>query len=134
MRFCHNTGQGRTGIVKHEIDTGKARPIKQAPRTIPLAKRNELKELVDEMTRSGAIEPSSGPWSSPVVKKKDGSTIFCVAKKDSYPLPRIDDTLDTLAGTKWFPYWIYKAGIGRWRLQIRTRRKQYSVRMADYGS
>ena len=108
----NNKSQGRTAMVKHEIDTGEARPIKQAPRSIPLAKRNEVKELVDEMKKSGVIEPSSGPWSSPVVlvKKKDGSTRFCVdyrklndvTKKDSYPLPRIDDTLDTLAGTKWF--------------------------------
>ena len=59
------------------------------------------------MKRSGVIEPSSGPWSSPVilVKKKDSRTRFCVdyrklydvTKKDSYPLQRIDDTLDTLA-------------------------------------
>ena len=32
------------------------------------------------------------------------------------------------------PHWIYKAGIGRWRLQTRTRRKLYSVRTAAYGS
>ena len=44
-------------------------------------------------------------------KKKNGSTKFCidyrnlndVISKDSYLLPRIDDTFDTLAGTKWFP-------------------------------
>ena len=46
-------------MVKHKIDTGEARPIKQAPRSIPLAKRNEVKELVDEMKRSSVIEPSS---------------------------------------------------------------------------
>lgn len=44
------------------------------------------------------------------MKKKDGSTHFCVDHrkindvtiKDSYPLPRIDDCLDVLAGYKWF--------------------------------
>ena len=46
-------------MIKHEIDTGEARPIKQAPRSIPLAKLNEVKELVDEMKRSGVIEPLS---------------------------------------------------------------------------
>ena len=43
-------------MVKHEIVTGEARPIKQVPRSIPLQKPNEVKELVDEMKRSGVIE------------------------------------------------------------------------------
>ena len=42
--------------------------------------------------------------------KKDGGTRFCVdyrklnltTVKDAYPLPRIDDTLDMLAGERWF--------------------------------
>ena len=58
------------------------------------------------------IQPSDSPWSPPIVlaKKKDGSVRFCidyrkvnsVTWKDAYPLPRIDDTLDTLAGSKLF--------------------------------
>ena len=43
-------------------------------------------------------------------EKKDGSTRFsvnyrklnAVTHKDAYPLPRIDDTLQSLAGSKWF--------------------------------
>ena len=99
-------------MFKHEIMTGEARPIKQALRSMPLAKRNEVKELFEEIKGSGVIEPSSGPWSSPVVlvKKKDDSTRFCVdyrklndvSNKDSYPPPRIGDTLDTIPGSKWF--------------------------------
>ena len=64
------------------------------------------------MLTGGQIEPSDSPWSAPVVlvTKKDGGTRFCVdyrrlnfaMVKDAYPLPRIDDTLDMLAGKKWF--------------------------------
>ena len=64
------------------------------------------------MLKSGIISPSSGPWASPIVlvKKKDGSTRFCVdyrklndvTLKDAYPLPRIDDSLDALEGSTWF--------------------------------
>ncbi|MGC8821243.1 MAG: reverse transcriptase domain-containing protein, partial [Fervidobacterium sp.] len=117
---------GKPSIVKHQINTGEARPIRQAPRSIPLAKRDEVKNLIDEMERNGVIEPSSSPWSSPVVlvKKKDGTTRFCVdyrklndvTKKDSYPLPRIDDTLDTLAGSKWFSTLDLKSGY--WQVDI----------------
>ncbi|GFS49131.1 putative retrovirus-related pol polyprotein from transposon [Trichonephila clavipes] len=55
------------------------------------------------MKNNDVIESSSSPWASPIVlvRKKDGSTRFCVdyrrlndvTKKGSYPLPRIDDTL-----------------------------------------
>jgi len=64
------------------------------------------------MLRRKVIQPSSSPWASPVVlvKKKDGSTRFCIdyrkvnsiTHKDAYPLPQIDDTLDTLSGSQWF--------------------------------
>ena len=64
------------------------------------------------MLTGGQIEPSESPWSSPVVlvTKKDGGTRFCVdyhrlndvTTKDAYPLTRIDDTLDMLAGKQWF--------------------------------
>ena len=64
------------------------------------------------MLTGGQIEPSDSPWSSPVVlvTKKDGGTRFCVdyrrlndaTVKDAYPLPRIDDTRDMLAGKQWF--------------------------------
>ena len=64
------------------------------------------------MLTGGQIDPSDSLWSSPVVlvTKKDGGTRFCVdycrlndaTVKDAYPLPRIDDTLDMLAGKQWF--------------------------------
>ncbi|KAJ8034222.1 hypothetical protein HOLleu_20966 [Holothuria leucospilota] len=103
---------GRTNVAKHRIETGLAKPIRQAARRLPVHQKEEAKQEISRMLKSDVIEPSSSSWSSPVVlvKKKDGSTRFCVdyrklnevTTKDSYPLPRIDDTLDTLGGSRWF--------------------------------
>ncbi|GBN76452.1 Retrovirus-related Pol polyprotein from transposon 297 [Araneus ventricosus] len=103
---------GHCNMTQHRINTGDHPPIKQYPRRLPLDRKEEADHLVKDMVDNGIIEESSGPWASPIVlvKKKDGSTRFCVdyrklseiTKKDSYPLPRIDDTLDALNGSEWF--------------------------------
>lgn len=104
---------GRTDIVQHKINTGDAAPVKQAPRRLPLAKRAAAKEEIQRMQRQGIIEPSTSPWSSQIVmvKKKDpGQWRFCLdyrlvnslTIKDSYPLPRIDDSLNALRDSTWY--------------------------------
>ena len=57
--------------------------------------------MIREMAEAGVIEPSNSPWAAPalLVKKKDDTWMFCVdyrhlndvTRKDSYPLPLIDD-------------------------------------------
>ncbi|GFY16099.1 transposon Ty3-I Gag-Pol polyprotein [Trichonephila clavipes] len=64
------------------------------------------------MLERGIIQPSESPGSSPVilVRKKDNTWRFCVdyrrlnriTKKDVYPPPRIEDTFDSLQGSKFF--------------------------------
>lgn len=131
--FSKNSADiGRTDLVKHAINTGDVAPIKQRPRRIPFAREKEVEEMIEDMRRSNIIEPSSSPWCSPVVlvKKKDGSTRFCVdyrqlnevTKKDSYPLPRIDDTLDTLNGMKWFSTLDLKSGY--WQVDVDPKDKE----------
>ena len=76
---------GRTDLVKHNINTEGAAPIRQPARRLPLAKRDETIKAIDGMSKQGVIEPSASPWSSPVVlvKKKDGSLRFCVDYRKS---------------------------------------------------
>ena len=103
---------GHTTLIQHQIDTGDAQPIKQAPYRVSQAQRAEIDKHISNMLDQNIISVSTSPWSSPVVlvKKKDGTTRFCidyrklnaVTRKDSYPLPRIDDALDALSGSKYF--------------------------------
>ena len=123
---------GRTSLVRHQIDTGEARPVRQPARRLPLAKRDEAEKQVEKMKEAGIIEPSVSPWVSPIVlvRKKDGTIRFCVdyrqlnqvTLKDSYPLPRIDDTLDAISGSKWFTTLDLKSGY--WQVEMDKQERE----------
>ena len=112
--FSQNDGDvGRTELVEHSIPVEEGtRPIRQPPHRLGPQKEAEADRQVQKLLEKGLIEPSSGAWSSPVVlvRKKDDSWRFCidyrrlnaVTKQDAYPIPRIDESLDALAGSKLF--------------------------------
>ena len=68
-------------------------------------------QKLDKMLADGVVQPSINPWSSPVVitRRKDGKPRFCVdfqrlnnvTKRDSYPLPQVNATLDKLRGARY---------------------------------
>ena len=72
------------------------------------------------------IQPSQGVWCNTVVlvRKKDGGLCFCInfchlnvhTKKDSYPLPRIQGTLESLAGVGYFSCLDLKSGF--WKIKM----------------
>ena len=117
---------GRTSVLQHHINTSTSPLIRQQARRVPLPRRNTVHQLLQDMATKGVISPSKSPWASPIVlvKKKDGTTRFCidyrkvndVTTKDAYPLPRVDDTLDTLAGSVWFSTLDLKSGY--WQVEV----------------
>ncbi|GFT60659.1 transposon Tf2-9 polyprotein [Trichonephila clavipes] len=112
--------------VKHRIFTGDHAPINQRAYRVSPTERRIIHEEVQKMLDEGIIQPSESPWSSPIVlvRKKDGSWRFCVdyrklnnvTKKDVYPLPRIDDTLDCLKGAMFFSSMDLRSGY--WQIEI----------------
>jgi len=103
--------------VYHEIDTGDAKPIMKRPYRVPYYQREVVKEHISEMLDKGIITPSNSPWSAPVVlvpkKCPEGGPPkwrFCtdfralneVTKGDAYPLPLIQETLETLGRSRYF--------------------------------
>ena len=128
--------RGETDIVTMSIDTGESSPVRQPPRRLPFVLRGEVVKRLHDMQQNGVIQPSSSPWSSPVVmvRKKDGSHRFrvdyrwlnAVTKTDAFPLPRIDDLLDQLGGAKYSRHWTSRQASGRSRWSQSHGRKQRS--------
>ncbi|UYV64718.1 hypothetical protein LAZ67_3001747 [Cordylochernes scorpioides] len=132
---------GRTSLAKHQIHTEDAKPIKHKPYRVSAKERTIIKDQIDEMLEEGIIRQSSSPWSFPVilVKKRDGKYRFCVdyrklnevTVKDVYPIPRIDDVMDTLQGSKYFSAIDLKSGY--WQVEIEERDKEKTAFTTAHG-
>ena len=85
------------------------------------------------------IQPSTSPLTIGIVlvKKKDGTNRFCidyrhvndVTIKDAYPLPRIDESLDQLAGSKWFA--CIDLNAGHWQVEVEPGVKKRQLSRLD---
>ena len=116
---------GCTNVVRHVIQTSGP-PIHQPMRRLPVALKETVDSQVETMLTQNVIRPSCSPWCSPIVmvKKKDGSWRFCVdfrklnsvTHQDAYPLPRIDATLDSLAGSTLFS--TLDLASGYWQVEL----------------
>ena len=128
---------GHTNANKHKIvlkdpDTP---PFKEHfCRILPL-QLDEVREHLKLMLDAGVIWPSNSPWCNAVVlvRKKDGSLHFCIdfrklnslTVKDSHPLPRICETLESLAGAAHFSTFDMNSGF--WQVPMDEESKQYTA-------
>jgi len=110
---CSDHDMSPAKAVCHEIPLVAGMvPIRQLTRRLDPEKEREVSRQVQDLLNRDLIKPAHGAWSSPVVLvwKKDGSWRFCmdyrklksVTSQEAYPLPTIDESLDALAGSKFF--------------------------------
>ena len=133
--------RGETDLVEFNIETEGANPRRYAPRRMPFAVREEVARQLKSMQEAHVIQPSSSPWSSPVVmvRKKDGSHRFCVdyrhlnavTKSDTYPLPRIDDLLDQLGRCKYFS--TLDLASGYWQIRVAADSREKTAFVTPQG-
>jgi transposase InsO family protein len=119
---------GEITITEHAIDLKPdARPVAVPPyRAGPKTRELEQAE-VDRQLRDGVIEPAQSEWASPVVfaPKADGTLRFCVdyrrlnlaTIKDSYPIPRMDECIDSLGEARIFS--TLDCNAGYWQIPVR---------------
>ena len=140
--FClDDQERGETNLVEMEIHTGEEAPRRAAARRMPFAVRQEVARQLRTMQEAGVIEPSNSPWSSPVVmvRKKDGSLRFCVdyrelnkvTRKDTYPLPRVDDLLDQIGQSKFFT--TLDLASGYWQIRVEPDSQEKTAFVTPHG-
>ncbi len=108
----HDDDIGYTDLVEHRIDTVDSLPIKRPDRRVPPQLIKEVKSILQDWLKAGIIRESSSPYASQMVlvRKKTGEIRICidyrglnkVTIKDAYPLPRIEECIDSLKDAKYF--------------------------------
>lgn len=103
---------GLTHLTEMTINLKDSSPVVYRPYRLAYSEREKVKDMIQEMINCGIITESSLAYASPIllVKKKTGNQRLCIdyralnAKtiKEHFPLPRIEDQIDSLGGYKYF--------------------------------
>ena len=124
---------GCTSAIEHEIHIENGKPFKEWFQRIPLPLLEEVHTSLRDMLEAGAIHLSQSPWCNAVVlvQKKDNTLCFCVdfrclnvwTKKDSYPLPHIQEALESMTWSAHFSSMDFKSGF--WQIKMAPGSQQY---------
>ena len=136
--FCLEKNEmGCTDATKHIIELlpEQDQLFKERFRRIVLHEVEEVCQHIQEMLDGGAIRPSQSSWCNTVVlvQKKDGTLRFCIdfrrlnthTKKDSYPIPKCLETMESLVGARYFSTMDLKSGF--WQVKVSEDSRQYTA-------
>lgn len=101
-----------TKLIAHDIPVLDDVPVRQRYRRIPPSEYEEVRAHINQLLEAKVIQERSRLYASPIVlvRKKDGSLrmcrdyrlLNCRTRKDAFPLPWIEESLDALSGACWF--------------------------------
>ena len=123
---CHRVARSKDLTILQVAQRAVLAPYSETVVLSNTGKRGPVLLEVSKMLTAGVIEPATTDWASPVilVAKTDGTLRFCVyyrklnalTVKDSYPLPRIDEYLETLGDAAIFS--TLDCNSGYWQIPV----------------
>ena len=132
---------GKFDLLYHEIELSDPKPFRLPMRRTPLCFQQEEEKTLQHMLAAGVIQPSSSEWASaPVlVRKKDGTLRYCIdyralnarTVKDAFPLPLIEECLDTLQGSMYFS--CLDMASGYWQISMKPEDRPKTAFVTKYG-
>ena len=124
---------GYTSAIEHEIRIENSKPFKERFHCIPPLLLEEVHTSLQDMLEVGEIRSSQSSWGNAVVFvwKKDSTLCFCInfrclsvwMKKDSYPLPCIQEAFESMVGSAHFSSMDFKSGF--WKIKMAPESQQY---------
>jgi len=138
--------EGKLGLIRgveHRIRKKPgAVPVRQHPYKAGPMTREREKAEVERMRSMEVIEPASGEWASPVVMvpQPDGSVRFCIdwrklklmTIKDAYPIPRMDECVDSLGDARVFS--TLDCNAGYWQIPVAEEDKHLTAFTCHTGA
>ncbi|KAL0869533.1 hypothetical protein ABMA27_005803 [Loxostege sticticalis] len=132
--FSFSLGElGKTDTVEMSIKLKDDTPVVFRPYRLSVHERSQVRDMVQDLIRHGIVRPSTSSYSSPIVlvRKKNGEVRMCIdyralnrkTVKENYPLPRVDDQLDDLAGFKYYTTLDLKSGYYQIQINENDRHK-----------
>lgn len=103
---------GCTNLISHDIPLLGDIPVRQKYCCIPPSENDVVKTQINQLLESQVIRENSSPYASPTVlvrKKNSGLRLWVdyqllnsKTRKDAFPLPHTEESLDALSGARWF--------------------------------
>ena len=122
-------------MAEHIIELMGDELFKERFRQITPPLLEEVWENLQDMLDRGAIQPSKSPWCNAIVlvRKKDGTLRFCIdfrklnarTKKDAFPLPCMQETMESMVGAQFFSSMDLKSRF--WQVRMSEKSRQYTA-------
>ncbi|XP_053321812.1 uncharacterized protein LOC128494822 [Spea bombifrons] len=119
--------------AQHAIRLNDSTPFRERSRRIAPRDIEDVRDILHEMEEAGIIQESRSPYASPivVVRKKNGSVRLCIDYRtlnkrtipDQYTLPRIEDLLNALNGSRWFSVLDLRSGYYQVPMKVEDQEK-----------